>query len=68
MLTQDTSSLWYLLRGGTRLDQGWGVDVDDGYTYIVGNTHSFGSGQDDAILLKVHSETGQFPAVDHPPR
>jgi hypothetical protein len=42
--------------GGPALEQAHGIDVRDPFVYIAGETASYGSGLEDAFLLKVDSE------------
>ena len=44
--------------GGSLLDQSHCIAVNDPFIYIVGETRSFGAGNEDAFLLKVDVEGG----------
>jgi hypothetical protein len=56
--------LWSQTWGGSQNEGALGIALDGNYLYIAANTRSFGSGQDDALLLKVDALTGQFPSVE----
>ena len=47
--------------GGPKDDTVQGLWVDGEYAYLTGQTTSFGAGQTDALLLKVHIPSATFP-------
>ena len=59
--SQDGQMLWSQAWGGPKTEGANGLAIDGDWAYIAGKTFSFGNGADDAILIKVNSQTGQFP-------
>lgn len=51
---------WYRLWGGPRDDETHGITAAGNYLYIAGETSSFGSGADDALLVRAGLD-GTFP-------
>jgi hypothetical protein len=73
----DIALLSFSPEGALNWSRTWGGEKSEGALEIVmvgwnalisGNTKSFGSGQDDAILLKVNGQTGGFPGEDSIPK
>jgi Domain of unknown function (DUF5122) beta-propeller len=54
--------VWSRVWGGAENEGALGLALDGDAAYIAASTHSFGSGQDDALLLKVDPMAGVFPA------
>jgi hypothetical protein len=54
---------WFQTWGGAGQDAVQGLALDGDFAYLAGNTHSFSAGQDDALLIKADSRSGQFPAA-----
>lgn len=52
---------WYRLWGGPRDDETHGITAAGNYLYIAGETSSFGSGANDALLIRAGLD-GTFPA------
>jgi len=51
--TASPASLWYLLRGGAKLDQAWGVDVDAGHNvYLASFQQAEGQLFTDMVIYK----------------
>ena len=59
---------WYKTWGGAKSEGALDIVMMGWNALVSGNTKSFGAGQDDAILLKVNGQTGEFPAADSTPR
>jgi hypothetical protein len=60
--TSDDSLLWFQTWGGPEIETAHGIVIDGQHAYIAGETHSFGQGKNDALLIKASIE-GQFPAT-----
>lgn len=41
-------------------------NLDGGFAYLVGNTNSYGQGQDDVLVIKADSQGGQLPPPGDP--
>jgi hypothetical protein len=61
--TRDGDLVWAKTWGGRLNDVASGLAIFGNRLFIAGNTKSFGSGQDDALLISASAETGQFPSV-----
>jgi hypothetical protein len=55
---------WYKTWGGTASEGALDIVMDEWIGYIAANTKSFGSGQDDALLIKIDGAAGNFPEMD----
>jgi hypothetical protein len=47
--------------GGTENDKAHGLALWNGRALIAGQSHSFGQGQEDALLISLDASTGSFP-------
>lgn len=55
---------WYKTWGGPQREAVHGLAIDGNLAYLVGNTNSWGHGQDDALVIKADRLNGQFPRID----
>lgn len=58
----DGRLVWSRQWGGPANEGALGLALSGSVAYVVGSTHSFGMGQDDAVLLKVDPIRGFLPA------
>lgn len=49
--------------GGSQNEGALGIALDGNIAYVAGKTLSFGNGKDEAVLLKVYTQTGEFPRI-----
>ncbi len=61
--TPEGALVWAKTWGGRFNDSASGLAIFGNRAFIAGTTQSFGSGQDDALLIAADSETGQFPSL-----
>jgi len=61
-LGPDGGLVWSRQWGGPANEGALGLALSGSVAYIAGSTHSFGMGQDDAVLLKVDLVRGLVPA------
>lgn len=61
---QDGNLVWARTWGGPQNEGAFGIVWNGNAIFIAGNTKSLGQGQDDAILIKVDAETGDFPPFE----
>ncbi len=54
---------WNTTWGGARKDAVHGLAIDGDFAYLSGNTNSYSKGQDDALVIKASSQSGQFPLI-----
>lgn len=59
----DGQLLWSQVWGGPQSEGTQGIVIDGSVAYLAGVTASVGSGQQDAVLIRVDSQTGQFPPL-----
>jgi hypothetical protein len=53
--------VWAKTWGGSKAEGIHGLAIGGGRAYLAGNSKSYGSGQDDAILIAANADTGEFP-------
>lgn len=59
--TDYLTELWSLTRGGSRLDQGWGVDVDDeGNVYLATYQQAENEPYADMVIYKIGANGGEL--------